>query len=123
MKAGGLIRESSPRSARLNRKDFHELSNNNRRALRLRAGSVSWLPGDLARAAALAHASDVGDECDFRHLAGWINRNCRRNRPASQQGGDDSRLHRRSVFDYERGRWFRDYRSHAADVQAEEIGK
>src|SRR5439155_7941217 len=103
------------------RRETHVIANNNCLALCLRAGSVSWLPGDLAGAAALAHAADVGDECDLGHLAGRIDCNCWRHGPASQQGGDDPRLHRRGVFDYERGWRFRDYRSDAADVQAEEI--
>jgi hypothetical protein len=41
-------------------------------ALRLCAGRVSWLSGDIACAAASAHAFDVGNECDLRHLFGWF---------------------------------------------------
>ena len=95
-----------------------QFRNSNLRALRFRARRVSWLPGDLACAAAAAHAADVGDECHLRHLAGRFDRDCRR---ALQHSQHDPRFHRRRLLDHKRSRRIRDHRSHAEDVQEEEI--
>jgi hypothetical protein len=50
-----------------------------------------------------------------------IDRDCRRDGAASQQGSDGARVHCRGVLDDERGRRLCDHGSHAAYVQAQEI--
>ena len=90
--------------------------NFNLRALRVCARGVSWLPGDLASAAAVAHASDVCDQCDLRHFARRIDRYCG---GALQHRQHDSRFHCCRLLDHERRGRFRDHRSHVEDVQTE----
>ena len=92
----------------------------NHSALRFRAGGVSGLPGDLACAAAFAHAFDVGDQRDLGHLAGWFHRHRRR---GLQHSEHHSRFHCRRLLDHQRGGWIRDHRSHVADVQAKANAK
>src|SRR4029434_3636835 len=82
---------------------------------------VSRLSGHLARAAAFAHAVDVRDERHLGHLAGRFDCDCRRHGSTSQQSGNGAWLYRGRLFDYKRGGWIRDYRSHVADVQTEEV--
>jgi hypothetical protein len=55
-------------------RETHGFRNTHRRALRLRAGGLPRLPGDLARAATAAHASDVRDERHLGHLARRLHR-------------------------------------------------
>src|SRR5436853_7453123 len=88
----------------------------NCRALCVRAGRVSWLSSYLARAAAVAHAFDVGDECYFGYLAGWFDRD---RRFRTWQGGDNPGFRCSGVFDYERGRRICDHGPHAAHVQTQ----
>ena len=108
-------------SLALRRQRCDDRSGSYRRALRLCAGRISWLPGYFARAAIVAHAFDVSDERYLRHLARRLNRDCRRNGSTSQQGRDDSWFYCCGLFDDERRRRIRDYRSHVEDVQKEEI--
>src|SRR4029078_6423131 len=72
--------------------------------------------GDLARAAAAAHAADVGDECDLWYFFSRFNRDCGR---AIQPSQHDPRFHRSGFLDYERRRWLRDHRSHVENVPPE----
>src|ERR1044071_5244973 len=82
---------ASPRHCKLNqaRSRSDVTRDLNLSALRFRTRGLPGLPGDLASAAAAAHAFDVGDKRDLRYLAGRFDRD---RRCALQHGQHDPRF-------------------------------